>query len=75
MFDLINTLLAAIPFKILHENISEIEVSPNYYIRVHGDLKACEKVLVISHGMGDRETQVMLFHSQTDFLTILISPL
>jgi len=52
MFDTINTFLAVIPFKILHENIIDVEVSPNYYIRVHGNLNTCEKVLIVSHGMG-----------------------
>jgi hypothetical protein len=52
MFDLINTLLAAIPVKISHNKIEEVEIIPNYYIRVHGDLNTCEAVLVISHGMG-----------------------
>jgi predicted alpha/beta-fold hydrolase len=52
MFDLINTLLAVIPAKISHNKIEEVEIIPNYYIRIHGDLNMCEKVLVISHGMG-----------------------
>lgn len=52
MFDLINTLLAVVPFKISHEKVEEVEIAPNFFIRIHGDLKKCEKVLVISHGMG-----------------------
>ena len=52
MLDLINTLLAVVPFKISHEKVEEVEIAPNFFIRIHGDLKRCEKVLVISHGMG-----------------------
>lgn len=52
MFDLINTLLAIVPFKISHEKVEEVEIVPNFFIRIHGDLKTCKSVLVITHGMG-----------------------
>ena len=52
MFDLINTLLAAIPIKSKYHSHNDIEVYPTFWISVFGDLSTCKSVLVISHGMG-----------------------